>query len=187
MKRVWFILVWAVLVAGRGQCETNEWRSPLFVRNAEPLNMLFLQASPVSASQLSHRQVRVNLAVDVVNHLLFDRQGESLFEQDLKVKRVTLGYAVGVGDGWEFAASLPVLARNGGFLDELINLWHRWFDLKGGGRANHRNYQIHMQVVHNGQAVVSLSKPAIGLGDVTVEVRKLLGQSTEVCGQLVPC
>ncbi|MGQ9541797.1 MAG: DUF3187 family protein [Armatimonadota bacterium] len=122
----------------------------MFVRNAEPLNMLFLQASPVSASQLSHRQVRVNLAVDVVNHLLFDRQGESLFEQDLKVKRVTLGYAVGVGDGWEFAASLPVLARNGGFLDELINLWHRWFDLKGGGRANHRNYQIHMHVVHNG-------------------------------------
>lgn len=177
MKRLALILVWVMLYAGRGQCEPNDWRAPLPVRNAEPLNMLFLQAPPVSACLLPPRQARVSVGMDVVNHLLFDRSGGSLFEQDFEVQRVTIGYAVDVGGGWEVAVSLPVLARDGGFLDEAINVWHRLFGFWGGGRSTHRNYQVHERIVRDGQTLVSLDEPALGLGDVTVEARRLLGRS----------
>lgn len=65
MKRAWFILVWAVLVAGRGQCEPNEWRSPLFVRNAEPLNMLLLNCQWVTHH---NRSVAARIAPDFHLH-----------------------------------------------------------------------------------------------------------------------
>lgn len=159
------------------ECQPDSWRAPFAVRNAEPLNVLFLQAPSESATVLRRGQNQTSLNLDVINHLLFDRAGDNLFEQDFEVQRLTIAYNAGLGNGWDVAVYLPVLARNGGFLDELINIWHRWFGLKGDGRASHRNYQIHERITHSGQNLVSLSEPAAGLGDATVEIRRLLGQS----------
>lgn len=153
------------------------WRAPLSVRNAEPLNTLFLQAPPASASVLAHGHKRIQLNVDIINHLLFDRSANSRFEQDFEIQRLTVMYAQGVGDGVQVAVFLPLFARNGGILDEIINIWHRWFGLKGGGRANYRNYQIRERLIHSGQTLVSLNSSAIGTGDAMIEVSKSFGQS----------
>lgn len=157
--------------------DESPWRAPLSVRNAEPLNTLFLQAHPASACVLAEGHKRIQLNLDIINHLLFDRSAGSRFEQDFEIQRLTVMYAQGVGDGVQVAVFLPLLARNGGILDEIINIWHRWFGLKGGGRANYRNYQIHERLIHNGQTLVSLNSSAIGTGDVTIEVAKSLRQS----------
>lgn len=180
MKR--WLLVWAgvVFISGAAWGDKHvpdKWRAPLPVRNAEPLNTLFLQAPPASASVLPNNEVQIRLGLDVVNHLLFDRSGDDRYEQDFEIQRLTASYVRGVGRGMEVAVYLPVLARNGGFLDEAINIWHRWFGFKGGGRASHRNYQVHEWIVYGGKTVVLLDKPAFGVADVVVEGRKLLGQS----------
>lgn len=180
MKR--WLLVWAgvVFISGAVWGDKHlpdKWRAPLPVRNAEPLNTLFLQAPPASASVLPDNKVQIRLSLDVVNHLLFDRSGDNRYEQDFEIQRLTAIYARGVGRGTEVAVYVPVLARNGGFLDEAINVWHRWFGFKGGGRASHRNYQVHEWIVHGGKTLVLLDTPAFGVGDVVVEGRKSLGQS----------
>jgi hypothetical protein len=174
-----WLLVWVgvVFISGATQAEerlSDGWRAPLLVRNAEPLNALFLQAPPASASILPENRARFQLSLDVVNHLLFDRAGDSRFEQDFEVQRLTLVYARGVGHETQIGVHIPLLARNGGLMDEIINVWHRWFGFKGGGRASHRNYQVHEWLVRDGNTLVLLDTPAAGIGDVVVEGRKLL-------------
>lgn len=185
--RIWLLTLAGMvlssgLVCGEGQ-QPGHWRAPLLVRNAEPLNTLFLQAPPASASVLRRNETRFRLSLDVVNHLLFDEAGDHRFEQDFEVQRLTATYTRGVGRDVEVSMHVPLLARNGGILDEIINLWHRWFGFKGGGRANHRNYQVHERMVRGGRTLVLLDTPAVGVGDVVVEGRKSLGQS----GRCVRC
>ncbi|GBC94590.1 hypothetical protein HRbin16_00374 [bacterium HR16] len=179
--KLW-LLVWAgvVFISGAAWGDKHlpdKWRAPLPVRNAEPLNTLFLQAPPASASVLPDNEVQIHLSLDVVNHLLFDKAGDNRYEQDFEIQRLTATYARGIGSGMEIAVHIPLLARNGGFLDEAINTWHRWFGFKGGGRASHRNYQVHEWIARGGRTLVLLDTPAIGVGDVVVEGRKRLGQS----------
>lgn len=175
----WLICAVFATVFGASFVHGDEplWRAPLSVRNAEPLNTLFLQAHPASASVLAEGHTRIQLNLDIINHLLFDRSVGSRFEQDFEIQRLTVMYAQGVGDDVQLAVFLPLLARNGGILDEIINIWHRWFGLKGGGRANYRNYQIHERLIRNGQTLVSLNSSAIGTGDAMIEVSKSFGQS----------
>ncbi|MEJ5251665.1 MAG: DUF3187 family protein [Chthonomonadetes bacterium] len=170
-------IVLGCVTAWCAECQSDGWRAPFAVRNAEPLNVLFLQATPESAQVLPRGESRISLHLDVINHLLFDRAGDNRFEQDFEVQRLTMAYTTGLGNGWDVALYLPVLARNGGFLDELINVWHRWFGFKGGGRASYRNYQIHERITQGGHNLVSLSKPAAGTGDTVLELRRSLGQS----------
>ncbi|MCS6829259.1 MAG: DUF3187 family protein [Armatimonadota bacterium] len=157
--------------------QPSRWRAPLLVRNAEPLNALFLQAPPVSASVLAQNKTRFQVNLDVANHLLFDRAGNNHFEQDFEVQRLTIVYARGIGRDTEWAVYIPLCARNGGFLDEAINAWHRWFGFDGGGRAGHRNYRVHERMVYGGNTLVTLDTPAFGIGDALLEGRRSLGQS----------
>lgn len=180
MKRwipVWTVVIFVSGVAWADKHLPDNWRAPIPVRNAEPLNALFLQASPASAAVLSDDEVQIRLSIDVVNHLLYDRAGDNRYEQDFEIQRFTATYARGIGRGMEVAVYVPVLARNGGFLDEAINTWHRWFGFKGGGRTNHRNYQVREWIARDGKTFVWLDTPAIGVGDVVVEGRKALGRS----------
>jgi hypothetical protein len=177
--RTWLLSVFCIgcglALAGTGNCQSN-WRAPVLVRNAEPLNVLFLQAPPASASVLTGGETRLQLNLDVVNHLLFDRDSGSRLEQDFEVQRLTFTVARGIGNNAEVVVHLPLLARNGGFMDEVINTWHRWFGFKGGGRASHRSYQVHEWIVRDGKTLVSLDGAAIGMGDTTLEVRKSLSR-----------
>lgn len=178
--RTWLLVSVGVVFISAAACGHNhlsgDWRAPLLVRNAEPLNTLFLQAPPASASILPGNSTRLQMNLDVVNHLLFDRAGDCRFEQDFEVQRLAAVYTRGIGHDAEVALYVSLLARNGGFLDGAINLWHRWFGFEGGGRASHRNYQVHEWLVRGGKTIVLLDTPAVGTGDVVVEGRKLLRQ-----------
>lgn len=170
------VLLAAVCIPRIVCSDEQQWRAPLSVRNAEPLNVLFLQAPPASASILARGQTQLRLNFDVVNHLLFDRHSGNRFEQDFEVQRLTATYAQGIGKNAQIVVHLPLIARNGGMMDEVMNLWHRWFGFKGGGRANHPNYQVHEWIVRNGKTLVSLNSAAVGTGDAVLEVRQSLGQ-----------
>ncbi len=171
------VLAAGVLTASGGAHALDDLRSPLMVRNAEPLNTLFLQAMPAPASTLPKNHSRITVSLDVVNHLLYDRAGISRFEQDMEIQRLSLHWVHGAGNDWEVVAHASIVARDGGALDELINIWHRWFGLYGGGRASHRNYVVHHRIVREGRTLVDTDSPALGLGDTTLEVRRRLGQA----------
>lgn len=171
----WVVCI-SVPVRGDG-FSLGGWAAPLPVRNAEPLNILFLQAPPASASIRPENRTRLQLSLDVVNHLLFDRAGTSRFEQDFEMQRLTVACTRGIGHDAEIVVHVPLMARNGGVLDEVINIWHRWLRLGGGGRAKYRNYRIHGLLVLNGETIARLDTPAIGLGDMIVEWRKGLGRT----------
>ena len=102
---------------------------PADVRNQRPYQLLFLTFSPETADVLSPRTDRLAVQLIVANDLLIPNarrgDGRAFVEEDAETQRLTLTARRGLGGGREGAVMLPVMARDGGLLDPVIEAYHR--------------------------------------------------------------
>lgn len=150
-------------------------RGPVSIRNMRPYNLLFLQFTPESGDTLPARANRYDLQLDIANNLLNPAQTHGLqVLEDNEVQRLEFSWRHGTGHGGEIGVFVPIIWRNGGFLDPILSGYHSLFGLPGNadddpsGRDSHRKYQSILQIIDaNGKVLVDKGN-AFGPGEVSV-------------------
>ncbi len=138
---------------------------PIQTRNGRSFSLLFLRFAP-SAQVLETNQNEFSAGWLCAN----DYRSYFGVLEDQETSRFELSYRKGLKDGWEMQVEVPYLIRSGGFLDPIIDWWHKSIlGLEPPGRSS----------VPFGHCLVSLPgytfHSANGLGDTTVRLAKKLG------------
>lgn len=153
-------------------CAYSQDFGPIETRNQRSISLAFLRFNPVWGIVPAGKQQ---------THIAFNAANESRFlaggavQEDSENDRLIFGYRKGLGGGREFYAEIPLIARNGGFLDPVITWWHanilHWQDPFRASQPYGRSL-IHVPGATFG--------PAGGFGDLTLGEskhfsRKLIG------------
>ena len=95
-----------------------------------PYSLLFLQFQPEGGDVLERKQTRLQFQFDLANNLLrpHPRNG-ALVREDNEYQRLFLSGRYGLGDRSELRLFVPLLYRNGGFMDQLIAGWHQFWGI----------------------------------------------------------
>jgi hypothetical protein len=97
---------------------------------------------------------------------------ESLF-LDGQTDALTLSFRYGLPKQWDVELTMPWRHHSGGFTDNLISSWHRFFGLPDGNRDSYPTDALHYQLsqpAHDRH----LLRSASGLGDIQVAVSRPL-------------
>jgi len=100
----------------------------------------------------------LNVENDPHETLLVDGESDAL----------NLTYENSFAPQWRYRLTLPVIHDSGGFLDPVINAWHRWFGLPSGSRPYFRNNQIDYD--YSGQGNIDVHSAQTHIGDLAGEV-----------------
>lgn len=101
------------------------------------------------------------------NFTLDDDADESVFI-DGETYRTTFRLRRGFGHGFEAGAELSYVSHDGGFMDSFIESWHDTFSLPNGNRDDYGRDDLRYEYVRNGDALVDISSPESGPGDMTL-------------------
>lgn len=148
-----------------------------------PYNLLFLQFAPADANVLATGLRRTTLTLDLSNTLILSPQaaGAPVSEEDTELQRVCWIEARGTGLG-ELEVSVPLLWRNGGFMDPILRAWHRFFGLKAEhGASDLADFRSVVRLTASDGSNVVQRGPAAGLGDISVTLKRAL---TDGAGRL---
>ncbi len=155
-------------------------REPLTVRNMRPYSLIFLQFMPEGGDVLKRKETRFGLGLEAANNLLRPTpSGGSTVIEDNEYQRLLFSAAHGFGKGTEARLFIPLLYRNGGFMDELIAGWHRFWGISyakdnPGGRPGGSNYQSRLFLQNAAGTTLVNSGNAFGLGDISLTLKKQL-------------
>jgi len=156
-------------------------QGPLPTRDNDPTNTPFLRPSPIDASVLGHGQARFDAALDISNNFItISDPGNRRYIVDFEEQRLNLTYGRGIGRDQEIGVALPLIARDGGVLEQLIDTFHSIFGFKGGGRGNVPSGRTLFEFSNaDGQTIVNRNGIASGIGDVVFEYRRRLTAGPE--------
>jgi hypothetical protein len=150
-------------------------KGPIPTRDNEPLNTPFLAPLPTDASVLARNRARLDVRLDIPNNLLIDGDELREYLTDFEEQRLFVDYARGIGGGQEVGIRIGYIARNGGFLDPIVNAWHKLLGLQGGGREDLPNYRTLFRVTdEEGRYVIASDSGAGGFADTVLEYRRAL-------------
>jgi hypothetical protein len=159
-------------------------RGPISIRNARPYNMNFLQFLPEAPDILPHNTSRFGLQFDVINNMLQPApdHGVQVIE-DNEVQRLLFSWRRGVCGNMEAGLFVPILYRDGGFLDEIMNAWHRFFAIGNiedvpAGRENIPPYHSILRVTDPSGNLLVNQGNAFGIGDISLTLKRPLISST---------
>lgn len=153
-------------------------QGPLPVRNGRTYQTLFLQFLPEPPSVRAKDGNIFDLQLDIASNLLLREgpNGEQSIE-DHEMQRLRFGWRKRLGSKVEFGAFLPLVWRNGGFLDEAIQAWHRLFRLPGErepGGLLPRNHQARLLLRDSTGKTLVNGGAAFGPGDLTLTLKRAL-------------
>ncbi len=175
--RVWRFACLLLAAASAARADlANGPRGPIAIRNQRPYQTLVLQFLPEAPDLLSRGSRAFRMQFDVSNNLLNPPPsgGATVFE-DAEQQRLSAWWRVRSGMG-EWSVNVPLIWRNGGFLDEVIHSWHRLFMLGDpGGRSGIDDYDSRLLIRDPAGAVLLDARSAFGLGDVQVGWKQPLG------------
>ncbi|HVT14015.1 MAG TPA: DUF3187 family protein [Fimbriimonadaceae bacterium] len=101
-------------------------RGPISTRNGRVVCLPFMRFVPRDEF-LGKGQSSLESSIQVINDVRRDpkdtHQPPVLFE-DQETQRLSFLYSRGIGKGFEASVEVPFLARDGGFMDPIINWWH---------------------------------------------------------------
>lgn len=101
-------------------------QGPIATRNGRVVVLPFMRFVP-RTDFLSKGQSSLESSIQVVNDVRRDPKDvntPSVLEEDQETQRLSFLYSRGLGHDMEASVELPLLARDGGFMDPIINWWH---------------------------------------------------------------
>lgn len=149
-------------------------RVPLASRNQMPLALLFVYLPPEGARSLAPGDWALRLRFDYSNIILDQETERERVYLDSEYLRQELDVRRGFGRGFEVAASLPFLVYYGGFLDPLVDRFHRAFGLPNFLRGQTPNGLSEIDYVRRGDVIVRRQGSFGGVGDLSLRVKKTL-------------
>ncbi|HXG23370.1 MAG TPA: DUF3187 family protein [Chthonomonadales bacterium] len=179
IKTPWLLLLSllsSLLLSGKVQADNGfaanpayrSARGPIPTRNGRPYSLLFLQFFPESPDTLREGNHRFDLQLDVFNNMLVSSpmQGATVLE-DHEIQRLRLTWRRGLNPHTELAVFVPILWRNGGFLDEIIRNWHSFLGIRDpGGRDISPDYRSILRATDAAGNTLVDKGNAFGLGEV---------------------
>jgi hypothetical protein len=187
LSSVWVpICTIAMVLIGIQACQAQDlalkqFRGPADLRNQRPYQLLFLAFSPETATSLAKGREAVGYQLDIANDLLIPaRRGGPTVREDTETQRLAFKLARGMGGGNEFTVSAPIIARNGGGLDLLIQNYHHlvgWDKPSEDvtiGRNHVPMYQSEVILKRADGSTIVNAGPTCGVGDVTATIKHQL-------------
>ncbi len=155
---------------------------PIETRNGRVVCLPFLRFSP-SAGFLTEGQQQFDASIQIINDVRRnpkDLQQPSTLEEDQETQRLAFRYRKGLKDGLEASVEVPLLFRNGGFMDPIIN-WYHFAVLGPQNRVR--------DFLPFGRSFVRIPGvgdfgSAGGIGDITLALRKQVSPRFSIGGAL---
>jgi hypothetical protein len=145
---------------------------PLTSRTQNPIYLLFLNSIPESTETLPKGHFQFSIGETVSN--LFNQartSGGFVLDLDMEIHRTDLNFAYGFYPNFEVGLQLPLVNFDGGFLDGLIQDYHKLFGFPNGGRESVPNNQFTYRVSNRGQTLYSVNPQSFGLGDLSLYLK----------------
>ena len=154
---------------------------PIPLRTLSPLRNLFFQLAPEGADTLDRGTWSIDLALSESNVLNISNVPPTEFDADLnlEITRFNTRFAVGIADGWELAAEIPVYRYHSGFLDSFIRDVEELFgDLKLSRQFEldfHGPTAFRYFLKRSGETIFEIPDETEGLGDVALSIKRRIG------------
>ena len=170
-------LLLSMLLNVEGQEIGNE-KEPVQLRNQRSYNLLFLQFAPETSDVLPKGRSRLSIQLDIANNLLIPSPvlGAKVIE-DFETQRLQFGWRKGISNGNEIEVFLPVIWRNGGVLDGILNAYHRFINFKANqeddpaGRNSVGEYHSAWKLIDADGKILVDQRGAIGFGDLELSLK----------------
>lgn len=144
---------------------------PLQITNLSPLASL--RAIPSQRSVEAARGLSWAASATLSNHFTVEKGDEEALFLDGQTDALTLSLRYGLPNQWDVEVTLPWRHHSGGFTDNVISSWHRFFGLPDGNRDNYPTDALHYQLSQP-EHDRRLFRSASGLGDIHVAVSRPL-------------
>ena len=110
---------------------------------------------------------RIEHSFYVTNTTQEDKSGNEFAIIDAENYRyeLMLGYR---HNDWVFQSRLPLMATEGGQLDQTIEKWHDLFGFPEGDRADYPRDQVNIQYIRDGVIEYSQTEKSSGVGDLSI-------------------
>ncbi len=144
---------------------------PLQITNLSPLASL--RAIPAQRSVDTPLGFSWAVSATLSNHFTEEIEGDESLFLDGQTDALTLSLRYGLSQQWDVEVTVPWRHHSGGFTDNLISSWHRFFGLPDGNRDSYPSDSLHYQLSrpeHDRRLIRSAS----GLGDIHFAVSRPL-------------
>jgi len=144
---------------------------PLQITNLSPLASL--RAIPSQRSVEAARGLSWAASTTLSNHFTVEKRDRETLFLDGQTDALTLSLRYGSPQHWDVEVTLPWRHHSGGFTDNVISSWHRFFGLPDGDRDRYPTDALHYQLSQP-EHDRRLFRSASGLGDIHVAVSRPL-------------
>ena len=152
---------------------------PLYSFNQSPLVQIYGLPALGEARVLGRGEANVSLRLQVANNFTGPLNPTEQLMLDGETHRLTLMTRQGFANGYEWGIELPYVSHSGGFMDNFIEHWHRWFGLPQGGRPGTPPNLIDYRYTRDGIDLVRVTQSTAGLGDIRLSGAVQLGNPGE--------
>ncbi len=174
-------LVWQLAQFAHAAPVQPVYGGPIPTRNQRGYNLLFLSFEPEAPDVLPAGQRDLALQLDIANNFLIPAvpSGASAVQEDNETQRLTFSLHWGLGHGTEAALFVPVMWRDGGFMDPVINLWHHLWGMSQSYDSTLSRTQVgdfHSVLLDrrpDGTDIVNVGN-AFGLCDISATMKQCL-------------
>lgn len=140
--------------------------SPFQTRDQNPFNLIHGQPLPINAKTAAAGELRWRSSLAVTNTLNSQQLADESIYLDVESYRLNLGLQYGLNENWAVNFDLPLIHKGAGFLDSVINSWHKLFNLPQASRPTVENDQYRIQRTLNGSTLTDLQSADTGIGDL---------------------
>jgi hypothetical protein len=172
IKKPLSLVIIFVFIATAALAESFE--GPLVVKNGQPLYAALNSPSLISAEP----ENSLNIDFSYSSTYLLATNERWHLGIDLETALLDIQYKQVVEDGLELGFDLPVIRYGSGFLDNVINSYHRLIGLPNAyGRRNRPQNDFLLEVTRDGKDIMRGKPSETALGDVMLEAKRSLYHS----------
>lgn len=142
--------------------------TPFRTTNQSPLVQIFGLPAEMSAAVAPRSRLELSLTQDISNNYTTHSNSREQLLLDGEGYRWALAARYGVADNWEAGIEIPYLVQGGGFLDGVIDGWHRFFGLPQGGRDEAPRNRISYSYSRDGIQRLNMDRSGSGVGDISL-------------------
>ncbi|HEX9023629.1 MAG TPA: DUF3187 family protein, partial [Geobacteraceae bacterium] len=140
--------------------------TPFYTQNQSPVIQIFGLPAAGDAKVVGKGRFGVILAADLANNYAVDETIRENITLDGENYRFTLGLRYGLSDRFEAGIDIPYVGQGGGFLDNFIIGWHRFFGLPQGGRTEAPKNRLLYNYSRDGQNRLLVDNSSFSIGDI---------------------
>lgn len=169
------VMLWAVQAAAQPSPNTGAAPQAFAFFDQNPVAQVYGLPRAGGYTVLAPGRQRLTLHLSQSSHFIAQTHNGETLLFDGATTRAALVYARGLGAGWQARITLPFVAHNGGFADNLINEFHDLFGFGEGLRGAVPDGRQIYRYRRDGQTRLRVEGSPADIGDIRLGLKKRLG------------